>query len=136
MAKCAFIKPGGDRCGARAMKGYETCYGHRPDLAEERKRNASRGGKRGGRGRGRVEITEIKDLLKDLTDRVIGIEMGSGVAAVANQLINTRLRAVELERKIRETESLEERIERLERGQAKPADSVWRGAHSSNRKGG
>ena len=52
MAKCAFIKPGGDRCGARAMKGYETCYGHRPDLAEERKRNASRGGKRGGRERG------------------------------------------------------------------------------------
>ncbi len=124
MAKCAFIKPGGDRCGARAMKGYETCYGHRPDLAEERKRNASRGGKRGGRGRGRGEITEIKDLLKDLTDRVIGIEMGSGVAAVANQLINTRLRAVELERKIRETESLEARIEELERVQE--AGSVWR----------
>ena len=78
--------------------------------------------------RGRGEITEIKDLLKDLTDRVIGIEMGSGVAAVANQLINTRLRAVELERKIRETEDLEERIEELERGQAKPA-GVWRGAH-------
>jgi len=104
------------------MKGYDTCYGHRPDLADERRRNASKGGKRGGRGRGSGELTEIKDLLKDLTDRVLRVELGSGVAAVANQLINTRLRAVELERKIRETEELEARIEELEQageGQAR-----------------
>ncbi len=122
------------------MKGYETCYGHRPDLAEERKRNASRGGKRGGRGRGRGEITEIKDLLKDLTERVLVGDLLPGPAIVVNQLQNTRLRAVEQARKVKETESLEERIEELERGQAnagrKPAGSVWRGAHSSNRKGG
>ncbi len=35
-------------------------------------------------------------------------------AAVANQLINTRLRAIEQERKIKETEEFEERIRRLE----------------------
>ncbi len=134
MAKCAFIKPGGDRCGARAMKGYETCYGHRPDLAEERKRNASKGGKRGGRGRGSGEITEIKDLLKGLTGRVLVGALLPGPAAVANQLTNTRLRAIEQERKVKETEDLEARIEALERGQE--AGSVWRGAHSSNRKGG
>ncbi len=134
MAKCAFIKPGGDRCGARAMKGYETCYGHRPDLAEERKRNASKGGKRGGRGRGPGEITEIKDLLKDLTERVLAGDLLPGPAIVVNQLQNTRLRAVEQARKIRETEDLEGRIEALERAQE--AGSVWRGAHSSNRKGG
>ena len=29
MARCAFIKPGGERCGATAMRGYDTCYGHR-----------------------------------------------------------------------------------------------------------
>lgn len=33
---------------------------------------------------------------------------------MANQLINTRLRAVEIERKIRETEELEERLAQLE----------------------
>jgi len=38
----------------------------------------------------------------------------TNVAAVANQLINTRLRAVELERRIKETEELEERIVELE----------------------
>jgi len=127
MARCAFIKPGGDRCGATAMKGYDTCYGHRPDLAEERRRNASKGGKRGGRGRGSGELQEIKVLLKDLTKKVLNIEMGSGVAAVANQLINTRLRAVELERKVREVDELESRLEALEQatsnqkgGRAKP----------------
>jgi len=36
---------------------------------------------------------------------------------VANQLINTRLRAIELERKIKETDELEARIEALEQPQ-------------------
>jgi hypothetical protein len=33
---------------------------------------------------------------------------------VANQLINTRLRAIEVERKVREAEELEERLEAIE----------------------
>lgn len=100
------------------MKGYDTCYGHRPDLAEERRRSASKGGRAGGRGRaGSREVREIKGLLEDLTSKVIRREISSGVAAVANQLVNTRLRALEQERKIRETEDLETRIEALERTQ-------------------
>jgi hypothetical protein len=97
------------------MEGYQHCYGHRPDLAEERQRNASKGGKRGGRGRGSREIASVKNLLCDLADRVLDGEVETGRAAVANQLINTRLRALELERKIKETEELEERLEALER---------------------
>lgn len=118
MARCAFIKPGGGRCGATAMRGYEHCYGHRPDLAEERRRHASRGGRSGGRGRGSGELAGIKTLLSELTDRVLGGDgvepLETGRAAVANQLVNTRLRALELERKIKETEELEARIEELE----------------------
>jgi hypothetical protein len=49
---------------------------------------------------------------------VLGVEgveaLETGRAAVANQLVNTRLRAVELERKIRESDELEARIEELE----------------------
>jgi hypothetical protein len=63
-------------------------------------------------------------LLKDLTERVLGQEgtepLETGRAAVANQLINTRLRAIEQERKIKETEELEARIESLE-AKAPPA---------------
>jgi hypothetical protein len=36
------------------------------------------------------------------------------VAAVVNQIINTRARLIELERKIKETEELEARLEALE----------------------
>ncbi len=57
-------------------------------------------------------------LLSDLTDRVLAGELENGRAAVANQLINSRLRAIEVERKAKETEELEERLEALERAAA------------------
>lgn len=121
MARCARIKDNGERCKGDAMPGAEWCYSHDPARAEERRRNASRGGRSGGRNRGSGEIAEIKTLLSDLTDRVLGSEetepLTTGAAAVANQLTNTRLRAVALERQIKETEELEARIEQLERAE-------------------
>jgi len=73
------------------------------------------------------EIPAIKALLEDLTDRVLSGELPTGQAAVANQLINTRLRAIEVERKIREAEEIEERITRLENvAKARPGGGGWR----------
>jgi hypothetical protein len=66
-------------------------------------------------------------LLEDLTERVLSGELPTGPAAVANQLVNTRLRAIEQERKNKETEELEARIEALERAREKGAGK-WRGA--------
>jgi hypothetical protein len=60
------------------------------------------------------ELPSIKALLEDLTERVLSGELATGQAAVANQLINTRLRAIETERKIKEAEELETRLEALE----------------------
>lgn len=118
MSVCSAIKPSGDRCRAQAMHDSQWCYVHDPDLADKRQRNNRKGGKRGGRGRGSGELVGIKDLLSELTDRVLGVEgtepLGTGAAAVANQLINTRLRAAELERRLREEEELLVRIEQLE----------------------
>jgi hypothetical protein len=63
-------------------------------------------------------LAEIKALLSELTNRVLGGEgveaLETGRAAVANQLVNTRLRTVELERRIRESRELEARIEEWE----------------------
>jgi hypothetical protein len=63
-------------------------------------------------------LAEIKALLSELTNRVLGgegvEELETGRAAVANQLVNTRLRLVEVARKAREAEEFAERIERLE----------------------
>jgi len=52
------------------------------------------------------ELPSIKALLEDLTERVLSGELATGQAAVANQLINTRLRAIEAERKIKRRRSL------------------------------
>ena len=121
MARCAAIKPNGERCKVEAMPDAEWCWSHHPDHAEQRRRRAVRGGRAGGRGRANHELAEIKNLLEDLTNRVLQTEgaepLETGPAAVANQLINTRLRAIEQERKNRETEDLETRIEALERAQ-------------------
>lgn len=84
---------------------------HDPANAEKRRRSASKAA----RSKPSRELRTIKAKLSDLTDQVLAGEVETGRAAVANQLINTRLRAVELERKIREAEELEARIEELER---------------------
>ncbi len=86
------------------------CYAHDPDRSQERKRNASRGGKSKGQG----ELGELKKLIKDLASRVLDGTADRGRAAVANQLYNTLIRAIEQERKIRELGELAERLEALE----------------------
>ena len=124
--RCAAITSAGERCKLDATNG-SYCWSHDPENAEERRRRARRGGK----ARGAGELSEIKRLLEDLTSRVLRAEgrepLETGPAAVANQLINTRLRAIEQERKNRETEDLEARIESLERAQEKGGPR-WRGA--------
>jgi hypothetical protein len=115
LARCAAIKPSGERCKAEAMPDAGWCYSHHPAHAEERRRRASRAGKAGGRGRPATELRDVKALCEDLTTRVLAGSLLPGPAAVANQLTNTRLRAIDQERKNRETEDLEARIEALER---------------------
>ena len=132
MAKCAAITQAGTACKGIPIGASGYCYAHHPDYTDERRRYGSSGGKRGGRGRPQAELHEIKNLLADLTARVLKEEdtepLETGRAAVANQLINTRLRAIEQERKIKETEDLEARIEALERTQDREKGArKWRG---------
>src|ERR671917_362826 len=115
LAKCSGITQAGAACRGIPIEGSQWCYVHHPDHADERRRHGSKGGKRGGRGRPQRETEAIKALLEDLTERVLSGELETGPAAVANQLTNTRLRAIETERKVKETEELEERMEALER---------------------
>lgn len=107
--------------------GKAYCHHHDPARAEERRRAAARAG----RSKPDRELAGIKDLLSDLTERVLGGDgvepLETGRAAVANQLINTRLRAVELGRKIKETDELEARIEELERASEEGGYGAGRG---------
>ena len=107
--RCAAITRAGARCKLEATSG-SYCWSHAPENASARKVRARRGGK----GRGAGEIADLKKQLEDLTTDVLAGELETRRAAVANQLINTRLRAIEQERKAKETDELEERIRRLE----------------------
>jgi hypothetical protein len=113
MPRCAGIKRDGGRCTVIVPPPQTHCYAHDPSRAEERKRNASRGGWSKGR-RGVGEIPDLKSQLEDLAADVLDGKVAKGVGAVVNQIINTRLRAIELERKFKETEELEARISALE----------------------
>jgi hypothetical protein len=101
------------------------CWAHDPANAERRRRGQSRVGK----NKPSRELAGVKAQLEELTEQVLSGEQESGRAAVANQLIITRLRAIELERRLKETEDLEERIEALERAQERVKGArKWRGA--------
>ncbi len=126
MSKCSGITQAGTACKGIPIDGSSYCYVHHPDHTEERRRHGKKGGKRGGRGRPQVELADLKTLLADLTAQVLAGDLDTGRAAVANQLINTRLRAIEVERKLRETEDHEERLERLERAAEQKGDRRWR----------
>ena len=123
MAICAGTKRDGSRCTATVEPPQTYCWWHDPANADERRRAASKAGK----SRPNRELAGIKAQLQDLTRDVLAGDLETGRAAVANQLINTRLRAIEQERKNRETEDLEARIEALERSQEKGGPR-WRGA--------
>jgi hypothetical protein len=123
MAVCAGTKRDGSRCTATVEPPQTYCWWHDPANADERRRAASKAG----RSRPNRELVGVKAQLQDLTRDVLAGDLETGRAAVANQLINTRLRAIEQERKNRETEDLEARIEALERSQEKGGPR-WRGA--------
>ncbi len=114
MNRCLGTKRDNSPCTVTVEPPQTRCWWHAPENAEVRRHAASKGGKRAGRGRPQAETNAIKAQLEDLTERVLAGDLPTGPAAVANQLINTRLRAVELERKVRETDELEARLEALE----------------------
>ena len=120
---CKATKRNGEPCTLPAQGQQGLCWAHDPANAQKRRRGASRGG----RAKANRELPQIKTLLTDLTERVLAGELETGRAVAVNQLLNTRLRTIEVERKIRETEEIEERLTALEealrrngRGGAKP----------------
>ena len=110
MGPCRATKASGEAYKGTATGPHGLCWAHAPENAEQRRKGASRGGK----ARANREVPGIKALLSDLTERVLSGNLPTAPAAVVNQLINTRLRAIEQERKIKETEELAERLEALE----------------------
>jgi len=114
MSLCSGIKPDGGRCKAQATRSSSFCIGHDPEQADARRRRASKGGKRGGRGRPQAELSDIKRLINGLIRGVLKGTTDRADAAVCGQLLNTQIRAVSVELRVREQLDLIERVEELE----------------------
>jgi hypothetical protein len=127
MSICSGIRADGGRCQAQAMRNSEWCINHHPDYEQARRRRASRGGRRGGRGRPVAELGALRDENGDIRRRLLEGELLPNVAAVAVQSINTDIRAVGVAMKAREQEELVERLTALEEGleQNRGGSSRW-----------
>src|SRR5215208_4729783 len=114
MSVCSSIRADGGRCKAQAMRNSAFCIGHDPDQAEARRRRASKGDKRGGRGRPSVELAQLQARFEDLAEKVLSGEIERGVGAVAGQLLNGARACVRDGLAAREQEELVARLEALE----------------------
>jgi hypothetical protein len=101
-------------CTLSAVGQQGLCWAHDPKNAEKRRRGQSRGG----RGKPTTEIRDLKKQLDDLAEDVLEGRVDRGNAVVVNQILNTRARLIELERKVLETQELEERLAALEQTQS------------------
>jgi len=113
MPRCAGKKGDGTPCERIVGSSQPFCYAHNPAFAEDRKRAASKAARSPAKGRSTSEIRDIKGRLKDLYSAVLEGRAERAAAAVANQIANTQLRAIELERRVREQDELEERLDEL-----------------------
>jgi hypothetical protein len=114
LSGCAAITGAGTSCKGVAIDGSDYCYAHDPAHAEERRRAASKGGRRGGRGRPRVEISSIKLQLQELADNVADGSVMRADAAVIARVLSVLLSALKLELDIKEQREFVERLDALE----------------------
>jgi hypothetical protein len=121
MAICSGIKRDGSRCTATVEPPQEYCWWHDPANADKRRRAASKGGK----GGGSREIRDLKRRISDVVDAVLEGSQDRGRAAVTIQGFNALRGVLELERKVRELDELEARIEALEHKQPMKGVGQW-----------
>src|SRR5215218_3913889 len=108
---CAGITRSGVRCTVSVGGAQQFCHLHDPSRADERRRNASRAGRSKPASQ---EIGQIKTDIRQGIEDVRDTRLDKGVGAVLGALFNTLLRAIETERRIREQQEIEDRLEALE----------------------
>ncbi len=123
---CKAEKANGEPCTLPAQGQQDRCWAHSPENAQQRRRIASRGG----RGKASSVTKELHAKLEELTERVEAGTLVPYRGAVCAQLINTRIRLIETEKKIAEQQESEERLARLEalergRGRAGRGAGFW-----------
>jgi hypothetical protein len=96
------------------MPDSEHCWSHDASFADERRRRASRGGRRGGRGRPSTELTHLRVENADIRKLLKSGDMEPKVASVLIQSLNVDARLISTLLDAREQEELVSRMEELE----------------------
>ena len=118
MAKCTFTKRNGDECRGVAVGPLGGCYQHDPSYELDRKRDAQRNGKRGGRGRpnpGTADLHRLQSRFEALAEQVLAGTVDRADAAVAAQCLNGARSCIAASAKLREIENFEKRLDALEK---------------------
>ena len=113
-ARCRGVKRDGGHCSLPANGPDGLCWAHSPRNAEQRRRTASRAGKAKPRSGAGGELADLKGRILETVEGVLNGTLDRGRAAVAVQGYNALRAALELERKIKETDEIEARLLALE----------------------
>jgi hypothetical protein len=126
--KCGSITRSGERCKGVAIDNSGMCYAHHPDHAEQRQRNAAKGGRNAGRGRPQIEVRRLMDRIEEIAEGVLDGSIEKSKGSIAGQLLNYCLRGVSISLEAREQEELIARLEVLEEGlETKKRSRPWAG---------
>ncbi len=120
-AKCPAITREGRPCKGLVRPDNDYCPAHDPSRQEARRRAASKAG----RAKPRTEIQGLRERLDTLYIGVLAGLIGPKVGAVCAQIAGARIRLIETERKLKELEELEARLEALEQMQGQKGGGRW-----------
>ena len=122
MSKCAAIAGSGKPCKGLVRAGNDFCPAHDPTRAEARSKAAAKAGRTKWGG----ELAEVKAQLRTLADDVVAGRIDKGRGSVAAQIIGVFARVVEVERKVKEADELEARLDALEQdAEARRGGGRW-----------
>lgn len=119
MAGCIGVKPDGSLCKGVAQRDSDYCVSHDPARKQARHRAASKAA----RSKPGREIKVLKTGLEDLAQDVLDAAVEPKVGAVVTQIFNARIKLIEVERRIKEADELEARIDELKEGLARSGGS-------------
>ena len=125
MVRCAAVKANGERCKVDAMPDSDRCWSHDERMADERRRRASKGGKRGGRGRPQAELNQLKAEVQEVIEAVRSGELDRSIGGVLFQGYNTLLKAHAVALDVQERLELLPRLEEIEERMQEKGRKQW-----------
>jgi hypothetical protein len=118
---CTATKRDGSPCTLPSNAITGLCWAYDPANAERRRRGQSRGG----RNKPSREIQDIKSRLSQLAEDVLEGTVEKSTGAVVSQVLNTYIRALDIELKAIEQLQIVARIELLEEENKARRNRTW-----------